>query len=52
MSPAFDFFVKIDETYVTSRNFREMSGTLPTKIKFGLVNKGYVKNIGDKCFRT
>ena len=32
MSPKFDFLVKIDEIYVTSRNFGEMSGTLPTKV--------------------
>ena len=31
MSPTFEFLVKIDEIYVTSRHFREMSGTLQTK---------------------
>ena len=31
MSPTFDFLVKIDEIYVTSRHFGEMSGTLTTK---------------------
>ena len=33
MLPTFDFLVKIDEIYVTSQHFGEMSGTLPTKYK-------------------
>ena len=32
MSPTFDFLVKIDKIYVTSRHLGEMLGTLPTKI--------------------
>ena len=31
MSPTSDFLVKIDEIYLTSRHFGEMSGTLTTK---------------------
>ena len=31
MSPTFDFLVKIDKIYVTSRHFREILGTLPAK---------------------
>ena len=32
MLPTFDFLVKIDEIYVTSRHFGEMPGTLLAKM--------------------